>query len=165
MAETPPSLPPAAARRSPLWMRLLLLGSLGLNLLVAGMIGGALLSGAGPGAARDAARDIGVTPFVRALPSEDRRALLRELFRERDGLRDRRRDMRESFAQLLAALRAEELDRAALERIVADQRAAGEARQRLGERLVLDRIEEMTVTERRAYADRLEADVRRPRQR
>lgn len=165
MAETNPTPPPPAPARTPLWMRLVLVASLAFNLLVIGMVGGAVLSGGGPGAAREAARDFGGMPFARALGPEDRRALMRDLGRERGALRESRDALRQRFVSLLAVLRADDFDRDALDAIVADQRAAGEARQRLGERLVLDRIAAMSPEARRAYADRLEADVRRLRQR
>ena len=165
MAETNPVPPPTPRSGSPLWMRGLLVVSLAVNLLVFGMIGGAVLSGGGPGAAREAVRDLDGTPFVRALSPQDRRALLRELRGEREVLRDSRTALRDRFENLLAALRADDFDAASLERILAGQREAATARQRLGERLVLGRIIEMSTEERRAYADSLEAEVRRPRPR
>jgi len=165
MAETNPVPPPTPRSGSPLWMRGLLVVSLAVNLLVFGMIGGAVLSGGGPGAAREAVRDLDGTPFVRALSPQDRRALLRELRGEREVLRDSRAALRDRFENLLAALRADDFDAASLERILAGQREAATARQLLGERLVLGRITEMSTEERRAYADRLEAEVRRPRPR
>jgi len=146
-------------------MRALLVVSLALNLLVAGMIGGAVLSGGGPGAAREAARDLAGMPFVRALSPQDRRAFVRELRGQRDSLRESRAELLARFESLLATLRAEDLDVVALERILKAQREAAAAHQRLGERLVLAQFEEMTVDERRAYADRLEVDLRRPRRR
>lgn len=164
MAETNPS-PPQTPGRSPLWMRVLLIGSLALNLLVVGMIAGSLLSGGGPGPSREAARDLEGSAFVRALGPGDRRALLRDLGRERDTLGENRRLLRQRFERLLAILRAEDLDRAALDAVVAEQREATEARQRLGERLVIRRIVAMSLDERRAYADRLEKSVRRPQRR
>lgn len=164
MAETNPS-PPQTPDRSPLWMRVLLIVSLGLNLLIVGMVAGSLLSGGGPGPSREAARDLEGSPFVRALGPGERRALLRDLVRERDTLGENRQLLRQRFESLLATLRADELDRAALDAIVAEQRQATEARQRLGERLVIRRIEAMSPDERRAYADRLEAAVRRPQRR
>lgn len=165
MAETNPAPPPGPPARSPLWMRAVLVVSLALNLLVAGMIGGAVLSGGGPGAAREAARDLAGMPFVRALSPQDRRVFVRELRGQRDSLRESRAELLARFESLLATLRAEDLDVVALERILKAQREAAAAHQRLGERLVLAQFEEMTVDERRAYADRLEVDLRRPRRR
>lgn len=161
MAETNPAPPPG----SPFWIRALLVVSLALNLLVIGMIGGAVLSGGGPGVPREAARELAGTPFVRALPPQDRRAFVRELRGQRDNLRESRAELLARFESLLATLRAEDLDVVALERILGEQREAAAAHQRLGERLVLEQLEEMTIDERRAYADRLEVDVRRPRRR
>lgn len=164
MAETNPT-PPPAPHRTPLWMRVLLVGSLGLNFLVFGMVAASILSGGGPGAPREAARDLAGSPFVRALGTEDRRAILRELRRERDTLRENRAALRVRFERLLATLRADDLDLAELERIVAEQRAAALDRLQIGERLVVGRIALMSLEERRAYADRLEEAVTRPRRR
>jgi len=69
MAETDPT-PPPASPRTPLWMRVLLVGALGLNFLVVGMVAASILSGGGPGAPREAARDLAGSPFVRALGTE-----------------------------------------------------------------------------------------------
>ena len=137
MAETNPVPPPTPRSGSPLWMRGLLVVSLAVNLLVFGMIGGAVLSGGGPGAAREAVRDLDGTPFVRALSPQDRRALLRELRGEREVLRDSRTALRDRFENLLAALRADDFDAASLERILAGQREARTAPVSVCEQLVL----------------------------
>lgn len=163
MAETNPAPPPPGAPRSPRWMRILLVASLGLNLLIVAMVSAAVLSGGGPGPSREAARDLGRTAFIRALGPGDRRALWRDMRSERGAFRENREQLRARFERLLVALRAEEFDRAALDQIIAEQRAAGEARRSLGERLVVRRLEAMSVEDRRAYADRLEAEVTRRR--
>ncbi len=155
MAET--ATPKGAARR---WMRVTLVISLAVNLLVAGLVVGALIRG-GPDRERRVARDFGGAPFVMALDREDRRAVIAELREEPGGLRGDRRKLRERFEALLAALRSTEFDREAVQEILAEQRGVAAARQAAGERLLLDRLEAMPQAERAAYADRLERSLRR----
>lgn len=158
---------PETARRtkSPLWMRILLIGSLSINLLVVGMVIGTIASGGGPGQGRDAAREAGGSPFVRALAPNDRRGLMRDMIAERRTLRDSRETLRTRFDALLTALRAETFDADAVAQLLEDQRAATLARNKIGETAILARVASMTLQERRAYADRLEAEIRPRRQR
>lgn len=146
---------------TPLWIRLLLIASLAINLAVAGMVIGAISSGGGPGQARDAVREARSTPFIRALDPEDRRGLARDMIRQRDDYRESRDALRARFDALLAALRAEELDQAELQNLLEEQRKALQARNAIGEKVIVERVAQMTLDERRAYADRLEAEVKR----
>ncbi|MEO1238373.1 MAG: periplasmic heavy metal sensor [Pseudomonadota bacterium] len=152
------------APKSPLWMRVLLVASLGLNLLIVGMVVGTIASGGGPGKGRDALRDAGGSPFVRALEPADRRGVMRGMIAERRALRESRETLRARFDALLAALRAENFDAAAVEQLLEDQRRALQARNTVGETVILNHLSEMSLDQRRAYADRLEAEIR-PRQR
>ncbi len=145
---------------APRWMRVTLVISLAVNLLIAGLVVGALLRG-GPDRERRVARDFGGAPFVMALDPEDRRAVIAELRQEPGGLRGDRRKLRERFEALLAALRSAEFDRGAVQEILAEQRSVATARQAAGERLLLDRLEAMPRADRAAYADRLERSLRR----
>ena len=159
MAETSDPRPAA-----PRWMRITLVVSLALNLAVAGLILGAVVSGPRDEGPSRLLRDVAGLPFVMALEPRDRRAVVSELRRETGSFRVGRREMRARLAALLEALRADEFDRAAVETLLGDQRGMAVARQDAGERILLDRVEAMTAAERRAYADRLEASLRkRPR--
>jgi uncharacterized membrane protein len=145
-------------------VRTALVVSVALNLLVAGALFGAWLDrephrdsrlrGAGP-----------MAPFAAAMPPEDRSALLAALRDEGRDARGRSRDFAESFAALLAAIRAEPFDPMQLQALLAEQRAVGIARQEAGERLLVDRIAGMSAADRAAYAERLETAFRRPRRR
>ncbi len=152
-------------RRAPRWMTAVLVVSLALNLLIAGAFVGAALRhdrgwdhGRQPG---EISRDLGRTPFVAALEPEDRRAIGRRLMRDAGPLRENRAELRERFDRLLDALRAETFDRATVEALLAEQRAAGARRLEIGEQAILDRLEEMPADARRAYADRLDRSLRR----
>ena len=155
--------PPVRNRR---WLAPALFVSLAANLLVAGVVVGAVIAG-GPdrgGRPDGPARSLLGEPFVRALESKDRRELGREMMSNRDKLRENRSDIRKRMESLLAALRDEEFDRDALSGLLSEQRGLAIARQELGEELLLNRLEAMSVDERRAYADRLGESFKRFRQ-
>lgn len=162
--ETPPKAP--KQRR---WMMPVLILSVAINLLVAGIVAGAFLSPDGPrkGSSQDqrAIRGVLGEPFFRALPTDERRAMLRDVIGNRDKFREGRDVLRERVGQFLAALRAETFDRAEAERLLGEQRNAASRRQDLGEKLLLDRLEAMTQAERAAYADALEKQLKGLRRR
>ena len=144
-------------------VRWLLFGSLAVNLLILGVVIGWVLSPDGPRRDDRPARSLMGAPFAEALAPEDRRALLREMRGRAERIEGTRDELRARFETLLGALRAEEWDRGAVSAVLDDQRRAAEGRQRLGEELLLDRLDAMTPEARRAYADRLEERVRRGR--
>lgn len=161
MTETPPpaSPPPATAPLSR-GLRILLVVSLALNLLVAGLVAGRLFHGH-PGGGHPMAVDLPLGPFARALSPEDRRAIGRDLLGD-PALRDMRRSLREAdLATLAAALRAEPFDRAAAAAVIAAQSQKLRALEDAVEEALLARFAAMTAEERAALADRLMAEMRR----
>lgn len=164
MSETPVT-DPAPRRR---WLMPLLLASLALNLLIVGIVVGALVSPGGPRDRDEASRTLrGVVgePFYRALPEGERRSMMREALGNREAFRESREALRARLEAFLAALRAEEFDRAEAERLLGAQREAANRRQDLGERLLLDRLEAMDREARVAYAEALEERFRSFRRR
>jgi uncharacterized membrane protein len=155
MAET--STPGLAPR----WMRIALSLSLALNLLVVGIVLGAITMHGRHDRERRIARDVAAAPFVMALDDADRRAVIDELRSETGSLRENRRLIRARFGALLEALRAETFDRGMIETLLAEQRGAATVRQEVGERIFLDRLERMSAAERGAFADRLEKSIRK----
>lgn len=150
---------------SPLWMRILLLASLAVNLLIVGLIVGAMLFGRGHGDGSErlrAARDLAPAPFVLAVEREDRRALVSEL-RERSApyRRRDRAEVRAALEDLLHVLREEEFDAAAIQSLMEDERRRALGRQEAGQQVMLEYLSNLSDEERRAYADRLEEIVRR----
>lgn len=152
--------PTPQKRSTPIWLRVLLVASLAANLAVIGVVIGAATSSKGPRNPERIAGDVGAAPFVRALEPEDRRALARDVIRERGGFRDIRRETQARAQALFAALRAETFDRAEVEALLDAQRDAAKLRQTLGEQALLDRLEAMTHDERVAYAERLAQHLR-----
>ena len=148
------------------WGRVVLFVSLALNLLVVGVVAGALLGGPRDRDRDPALRDLGFGPFVSALSRSDRAALRDGLRREAGALRENRAAMRAQFEDLLGLLRAEPYDHAAVRAHVEGQHARVSERMTLGRQLLLERIEAMEPAQRAAYADALDEALRRgPRSR
>jgi uncharacterized membrane protein len=142
--------------------RALLIVSLALNLLVAGILLGAALDRGGPN--RGEMRAAGpLAPLVRALPPEDRQAVLGALRSARPPHAPPPRDRAATSAPLLAELRAEPFDPDQVLRALQDQRRRGEVRLSAAEAALAARLAEMTPDARAAYAGRLEEQLSRPR--
>lgn len=162
MTETPKS--PSKKRR---WLMPVLFVSLALNLLVAGVVAGAVLSPDGPRNRADERPVRGVVgePFFRALPKEERRALIGDVLRNRKEIRETRESLRQRFQAFLTALRTEPFDSDEIARLMAEQRQVAVSRQEIGETLLMKRLQTMTIEQRRAYADELEETLKRLRRR
>ena len=150
---------PARARLKG-WVKAVFIASITLNLLVGGVIlGGVIRHDRHP--PRTVVSDISMGPFTQALSNEDRQARRRAAQAESTGVRAMRQAAREADAQLLAALRAEPWDEAAVQDVLAGQRDRLLQRWELGQRLMLGRVAEMSPDERHAFADRLEQAMER----
>lgn len=152
-----PADPPPPSRR---WLMPALIVSLAVNLAGLGVLFGLIL-GAGTGAGARVPVEPGAMPALAALDSADRAALRAAWRREGPGLRALRAERQAETAALVMALRADPFDRAALEAVLLRQNAALAERQSLAQRLLVDRLAEMDAAGRAAFADRLEAAVRR----
>ena len=141
--------------------RIVLFLSLAFNLLIVGLVAGALLGGPRDRDRAPALRDLGFGPFVQALPRADRAAMGRAIKREAGSFRENRAELRRQFEAFLTALRAEPFDAAEVARLITDQQSRIGERQALGQRLLLERIEAMSASQRAAYADALDKSLRR----
>ena len=150
---------PSKSRGLP-WGRIVLFASLALNLLVVGLVAGAMLRH-DRFDSHPPLRDLGYGPFGEALSPTDRRALARGLIGHAGDLQANRDDIRRQFAEMLAVLRARPFDAKALAALVQNQQIKLKERQAIGQTLLLDRIEAMSDEERAAFADRLEQNLRR----
>ncbi|WP_425049994.1 periplasmic heavy metal sensor [Psychromarinibacter sp. S121] len=141
--------------------RILLILSLGLNLLIVGLVAGAIVNRPhGPDRPPKIA-DLGFGPYVRSLSREDQAALATAFKAEEGNFRERRETLRRQFEELLTALRATPYDHDAVQAIITSQQEEALASQRMGGRLFLDHLAGMSDAERTAYADKLESDVKR----
>lgn len=151
-------------KSSRLQKRLLVL-SLALNFVFVGLVAGAFVMGGAKGAPQRF--DLTAGPMTRAM-DDDQRAAMRTALRESGAFRlGDRAQMRVDSRALLDAVRADTFDGTAFREALDRHRA----RLNAGQAAVLDaltqQIAEMTVEERDAFADRLEAQMQRqggPRQ-
>lgn len=153
-AETPRAKP-----RAPLWMRALLILSLALNLLVAGIVAGGLT-----GKLRHpppALGEVNLGAFTPALTDEDRRAIRDRAMHEGLSYREAMRTARAEQAAIIAALRAEPWDREAIVGLMGQIQGRAATRMDLGGRLVLERLDAMSPGQRKELADRMEAAASR----
>ncbi len=156
MTETTPN------RRWP-WGKILLFVSLAFNLLIVGLIAGAMLGGPRGSDRNPLLRDLGYGPFISALPREDKIAITKAMREKGGSIRETRAELRRQFQAFLTALRTEPFDRAEVERLITDQRSRIGERMTLGQSLLLERIEMMSEADRAAYADALEDAIKRRR--
>lgn len=135
-------------------LRWALIGSVTLNLLVAGVIvGGFVAHDRHP--PRPVVGDVSLGAFTEALSPEDRDALRRAAQKRVGDFRDMRQAARTDMTALIAALQADPWNRAEVEQILARHKARTIERVDIGEALIFERLEEMTPEERRAFAERL----------
>jgi len=138
----------------------LLIASLALNLLIVGMVAGAVIRG-GPGDRNPMLRGLGYGVFVHALPREDKRAMTRALADQAGSFRRNGRELRREFERFLDIVRSDPLDETELVAAIHRQRARVTERQELGSELLVARIVAMTPAARAAYADKLDRSLRR----
>ena len=164
MSDPVTSAPPSATGAR--WIKIALVASLGLNLLVVSLVLGAALGRERHMDRHDRdrseiPREFMRSPFLGALDPDDRRTVGRGLMRDEGSLRENRAELRARFERLLAAIRTEPFDRAAIEAILDEQRAAGARRLEIAEEAVLDRLSAMSPEGRAAYTERLDRSLRR----
>lgn len=144
---------------SGLWRGVLVV-SLALNLLVAGMAAGWWLRhGGAHHGAHPSRLDMAGGPLTRALSAADRREIAREMRAASRAQGDGHDAMRESMEALVADLRAQPFDAGRVTTRLAMQRAKFSERFEMGQAVLVAHLEAMSPTERAAFADRLEAEI------
>ncbi len=162
MAE--PELKPTSVPSRRPWAQIILVLSLGLNLLFLGLIGGAFLREGPPGRAATV-RELNFGALTEALSKDDRETLRRSFQRTAPDLKAQRRDIESDMAEFLTALRAPEFQRAKVEALFTRNTDRTARRRELGQNLMLDLLVAMTLDGRSAFADRLEVAMKRPKKR
>ncbi len=156
-APTSPPPPAPAPRTAPRWMKIVLALSLAANLAVVGLVAGAALKAGGEGGRPGMARDLAFGPYSEALTGEQRRALWRGMMADAPDRGQMRAEFRADLDAVVASLRAEPFDAAAFRAALAQQNARLAARVTAGREGLADLVAGMSVAERLAFADRLEA--------
>lgn len=147
--------------KTPRWVRVVLILSLGANLAVAGMVAGAFL-GHEPGRKGPPIfGPTGVGFYARAMTGDERHALATDLRAQRDVLVEGRRALRQHVTDITAILRADPLDKAALQDAMTAQIDRARTQVGLGSASMVRLVEGMSVEERKDFADRLEAVMNR----
>jgi len=139
------------------WTRYLLVLSLGLNLLILGVMLGAVLRG-GPGDRMRGHHDasvLGLRAYVRALAPDDRDSLMHQIAMNRPALRAGRATMSAHLAKLAAALKITPYDHDAVQAVLTDQAKAISRNVAEGQKLLMDQLDAMTDAQRKALAGRL----------
>jgi uncharacterized membrane protein len=162
MSDTPETQrpDPPEKRRTGRGIKIALAVSLALNLLVAGLVGGAVLSRPDPGEA-PAIRTLGLGPFALALPREARDDIRRRIETDMGELRRNRAEVGRSLMAVRQALLAEPFDSAAAARALGRSREAAMLLQAQGHGALIETLEGMSAAERALVADRLERALRR----
>ncbi len=150
MTVTPPSEMPQDApvsRRAPRWMWIVLVLSVAINMIVAGMAVAAMLhfrKGHGPGHSRFAR-------FVETLPADRRENVSGMLEEHRNRIRPLRRTLREARRRVRDTFSAEPFDREALTKAYGEVAEARIALTRARQDWFPKLAELLTVEERRGY--------------
>lgn len=129
--------------------------SLALNLLLVGLIAGAMARGPA-GRHGMIGGDVGFGPLTAGLSREDRRALRERYEVLRPDFRAERAAMRGDFLALAEVLSAPEWDRTAAEAILARNGTRTAERLREGQAVFLDYLDTLSPAMRQALAARLE---------
>lgn len=149
----------SAARERPgieRWFRVVLFVSLALNLLVAGLFVGVAIMHGRDGRPPAFRMDQVGGPITAALSPRDRRWIGRELHRRFGQSRLPREDLVDKYQGIIDSLRAQPYDGMALRRAVQERLSAIQERARLGQKLLFERIDGMSDSERADLAARLE---------
>lgn len=153
MTDPRPDAPARPRRR--LALRILFFVSLALNLLVAGLVIGAVLTHGRGGPHAGPPRDPGM-PYTRALSEEDRRELFHAMRDAMRATRPDRRDYDAAYARAVQLLRSEPFDGAAFGAALEDQNAGARMAQEIGRDVLVAHLSGMSPEARAAYADRLQ---------
>ena len=148
---------PAKPRRL---VRIVLVLSLALNLLLAGLIVGAVASGRG-GAPMRFQADLG--PVAQVIPREDRAQIGREIRRELGRSGPSRRELGRTLDQIAAALEAETFDPQGFEVLIRSQQAWQDRVRDVALGAVTRHLATLSVDERRGIAAALRAQLQQRR--
>ena len=152
--------PPPATTTTPL--RWALIGSLAVNLAVAGLALGVYLHN-GSGARGELVRDLGFGPYDDTLRPADRDVLKQAIRAKSGDIKAMRAELSADAAAMVTALRTEPFDVSALDAAFSGQEAHLSARIKLGNQTLRDFLTQLPQKDRLDFADRLEHQMQRGR--
>ena len=138
------------------WTRTLLVVSLGLNLLVVGMVIGSAFSH-GKADRRDPFFGGGMRPYVASLPESQREHVRDRLLHNRDAAREARQELRRSAQGVRDAITAEPFDADALNAAFAAQRSVYNGIASTGHHALVEILAGMTEAERAHFIAELKS--------
>ena len=162
MTDRTPQQQDASPPRRRTGLRILLFVSLALNMVILGLVGGAILNvSRGEDHPMMVSRDLGLGAYFSALEAPERRALNQELRARRGELRATRTQWRRSVQDVTEAIRAEPFDPAQVRAAVERQAELAARGREYGRDVMISHLEGMTPEQRASFADRLEEMSRR----
>ena len=138
------------------WTRTLLVVSLGINLLVAGMVVGAAFSH-GKSDRRDPFFGGGMRPYVASLPESQREHVRDRLLHNREAAREARQELRRSAQGVRDAITAKPFDADALNSAFSAQRSVYDGIAASGHHALVEILSGMTDEERAQFIARLKS--------
>jgi uncharacterized membrane protein len=147
------------------WIKVAFVLSLGLNVLILGLVGGVFLRGGPPEHVR-VERDIsalGLRVYFRALDEKGREEIRANVQQRKENIKAGRGVFREHLKALAGALTAEPYDHAAVAEVLSLQAGVVSNNIGVGQKVLLNQIENMTPAERKAFASGLRKPVKRRR--
>ena len=162
MTEQMPQPQDTSPPRRRIGLRVLLFISLALNMVIIGVVGGAILNfSRGEDHPIMVSRDLGLGAYFAALEPSGRRELNKELRARKGELRASRSEWRSSLVETTAAIRAEPFDAARVRAAVERQAELAARGREYGLNVMIAQLERMSPQQRAAFADRLEEASRR----
>lgn len=146
---------------TPRWIKVLLAGSLAVNLAVIGGAIGLILDSDGPPPKPPGEGMASVGSFVRALEKPHRREFLGSIEKATGGKPPSKEEFKAKAMALISLIRAEPFDVDALSAKITEQSSRFETARMAGDAALLRIIDGMSPEERQAYADRLEERLNR----
>jgi len=141
-------------------LKALLITSLTVNFLVLGAVLGVVIEHRREPPPPERSLDaITFGPLGGAFDRDDRAAMRQAARAQGADLVALRQEMRGDFARLLAALKADPFDPAALQAVLSQMQARTEKRMEMGQSLMLARVAAMTPEQRVALAERLSRGI------
>ena len=136
-------------------LRYLLIGSLAVNFIIAGLMVGATVGNKRSGDRPPREGDI-LGAYTQALSSQERREIGKNIRDHHRALGEKPMRPREVLQQMLEALQAEPFDPEAVKALIDQQSEKAFERRKIAQGLWLEYVSDMTAEERAAYAARIQ---------